>query len=273
MYPGQRFTMPISVLPDIADLVPVNWNIRYLAKYNEMIPKLELKDTLPMLRLLEIYRDGFVDGASISSPDEIARSSVPPPRPTFLSILFSDAGSDSKEHLKEKLIYDHVAEVSYLMLPLWSTSILYYHDYALVLWRHGRIFSPDDVVTAKIILQLYFNRVKECHRITPSPLAEDPNLTVRCTPKILNDALNHMEEASIFLSGQGKCIGLNRMVELLFGNPIKEKIVSGTINEWLSDVCHPDDCKLLLETWSNAKSSPNKETKVCINTWVISHFR
>lgn len=54
-------TMPFTVLPEIADLVPVNWNVRFLARCSEEVSKMDPTGFPPLIQLMELLRDGFVD--------------------------------------------------------------------------------------------------------------------------------------------------------------------------------------------------------------------
>lgn len=271
--------MPFVRLPDISSLVPANWNIKFLAHASGIIETLDVAHGPPFIQLIEIFQDGFVEGATISCLDTIPpKISSDEPISLMDYIQENPALLNDTRH-KEVLLYDRRNSTSYLIMPLKGIPAIESH-FVFVLWRNDRIFSPDDVLTARIIVQLVAAKFQTFRSgraiITPD---SSPMGILDAPPALQSAALDAIPEMLIMCSGKGHVLGLNRAGQTTLQKMLT-KILSFSGKAWLNEVCHPDDVADVMSAWDEAQNDQMAKVVRCrlkvfrVNLkWESSHFR
>lgn len=248
-------TMPFTVLPEIADLVPVNWNVRFLARCSEEVSKMDPTGFPPLIQLMELLRDGFVDGCSMTSIGTPAPAQPSETSPSLMDFLYN-LRDEAWGYAREKLIYDHRLAITYLVLPL-GKLLQIDENYVILLWRHERVFSPDDVITAKIILQLFLSRFSGPSLLSARCLEVHKDLTL---PILQAAALDAVAECVFICDVEGQLIYVNKRSQEALQRGAS-RLISTKITEFFNSVVHPDDAVDFSASWERACSE--KKTVKC----------
>lgn len=245
--------MPFTLLPNADCLVPVEWNIKFLTKCATILDQFEWESRVmpPLTRLIELLKEDLVDGCSVTSIEaDHELKSCKGPR-DIVEFLKAEWYMNPRKAELDLLAYDYAVSTSYLILPLkaWPGYTNHHH---LVLWRHSRIFSPDDVITIKLALSMF--KAREI-QYTASIQAEldvkqnDSNPADWSKFIAIKKALNMVSEIIIICDHEGSILSMNRAAEESLS---KDGTVLTRGNSWIAHACHPDDAKEVLNNWKEA---------------------
>lgn len=237
------------LLPDVSNLKPSDWNLRYLAKLSDAINQIDYRKTLPFLRLMDFFKDGLVDGCSLTILEKstFCRPSICKVPPSIVDYLVQCVASDYDILNDSLVIFDDESSVCYLTLPLGKFDGLN-GDYLLLLWKHNSIFTSDDVATVKLALQLFRGRF---HEIGLDDAASHLAERVWDSDEALRAVLNAIPDLVIVCAQNGKVLGFNEAAQRSFRCliPVRDA-ANGTT--WMRELAHPDDAPYLLDVWTEA---------------------
>lgn len=254
--------MPFARLPDVSNLIPVNWNIKFLTHASAIIDNLDVAHGPPFIRLIEIFQDGFVDGATITCLDTIPPKRVADEPISLLDYIRENAPIMEDIRQKEVLLYDRRNSTSYMILPMKGVPATESH-FVFILWRNDRIFSPDDVVTARIIVQLVAAKFKTFRSGRAAGATDSlPAGILDAPPALQSAALDAIPDIVIMCSAEGHILGLNRAGQVTL-QKFLTKILSFAGRAWLSEACHPDEVQELLASWEEAQKDQMIKSVQC----------
>lgn len=262
--------MQYAVLPDVASLMPVNWNIRFLDRFATVIEEIDPNQSPPLLRLMEMLQDGFVDGCSITMLD---KNAVPARGSSSINdVLLGEMDDLEKGEVKEKLIYDYISSITYLALPM---DILprVTKPHVLIMWRHNRVFSPDDVVTARLVLRLFGTRFEPTdigHWLSIGMARSGAETSA--DPQMYKNALDAVPDVVLVCALDGRVSGMNIAAQTCFKG-ILNIIKQAQSNTWVASACHPDDMKDLFTAWGEAAQDHSTKKLRCRVMVCVLHIR
>lgn len=144
--------------------------------------------------------------------------------------------------------------------------------YVLILWRKGRIFTPEDVIIAKTCIILFFSLCRDAFATRKGSRSQLNNydvlkkaacisngeITQQTVSFLYGEALDLVCKSVVITDKDGTLIHMNKSAEALFKRPlVNEELLhtySGGI-DWFAGLLHPDDLQNLVNTWNSAQKT------------------
>ena len=225
----------------------------------------------PLFKLMSLMKEKFCTSCSLRSlEEEVGRTDS-------IGVILEDMKALKKANADQDYITGHhsTTDETFLAvnLPDGVTSEVN-ETFVMILWRKGRIFTPEDVVIARTCVTLFFSLCREAFastkamstQINPYDLFKrmaNNVATEEMSPQTLaylyGEALNLVCKSVVITSKDGTLIHMNKSAEALFNRPISSDDMvhySGGI-DWFAGLLHPDDLQNLVNTWNSAQNSNN----------------
>lgn len=220
----------------------------------------------PLFKLMSILKEKFCSSCSLRSLEEqVGRSDT-------IGVILDDMKKLKAANAEQDYItgYHSSTDETFLAINLpEGTSSGLTETFVLILWRKGRIFTPEDVIIARTCVILLFSLCKEAFASKQTVAAQlYPNDILKnalsipheeLSPQILaslyGEALDLVCKCVVITNKDGTLIHMNQCAKNLFKRPIiSDEIVqaySGGI-DWFAGLLHPDDLQTLVSTWNSA---------------------
>jgi hypothetical protein len=199
---------------------------------------------------MEVLQDGFVDGCSVTLLDHHVRPSTVKIPPNIVDVLVQTMAHDPGMLDKELMLVDHSSSVFYLTLPMDEIPGLT-GSHKMILWRHERIFSADDVTAAKLMIQMF-----------RAPFQAAASGAVVASRSRFRDALHDSEllmatldaipDIVIICNSEGDVLERNAAASKCWGSIKLRDPDNSHFQNCLKFVCHPDDLQCAIEVWAEA---------------------
>ena len=223
----------------------------------------------PLFKLMNILKEKFCSSCSLRSFEE------PKGNSDQIGVILEDLMSLKAANADQDYItgYNSSTDETFLAinLPVGMASEIK-EAYAMILWRKGRIFTPEDVIIARTCVILFFSLCRDAYatnktlppQINPQDMIKRAaSLTVEeMSPQTLaflyGEALDMVCKNVVITNKDGDLIHMNKCAGALFKRPISSE---GTMNsysggiDWFAGLLHPDDLQNLVDTWDSAQTT------------------
>lgn len=253
--------MTIEKLPFSYALNDVNPRYRLLNQVADIFSDRQKDRNPPLLNLFAILKERFCSTCSLISIDEAqgAQESI------YAQLKFN------QDHgLGDYAVgYNSETDETFLGVSLPPTIKETLGDsYALVLWRKGRLFSAEDIITIRAALIVFFARYNEFRKTVISEAieaeellsfmtttSEGQPLSANALSRLYEEALDMVCKVVVITEVDGRLLHLNRAAKALFQRTLEttEKEYGGI--DWVAGILHPDDVSKLVNTWNQAQAS------------------
>lgn len=225
----------------------------------------------PLFKLMSIMKEKFCSACSLRSLDE------EPGHSDAIGAILDDMKKLKSTNSEQDYItgYHSSTDETFLAinLPEGVTSSEAKETFVMILWRNGRIFTPEDVIIARTCVTLFFSLCREAFASNKTISSSKMNIydmlkratsipTEEISPQTMaflyGEALDLVCKSVAITSKDGNLIHMNKCAEDLFKRPISSESMihfySGGI-DWFASLLHPDDLQNLVNTWNSAQSS------------------
>lgn len=241
--------MPFSELPGYNDRSVIDWNLRFL---KQVMDFLSCGDTrLPLLKLMEILKGDFVDGCAVTTLKDAAQSSLPRGPVSIVDWLTDYLQERDWEECEQIHVWDAVTKAAYMAIPLTG-------EHWLILWRLSSMFTPDDSMILRLAVSSFRLKYKELDLIQETIISNsaaeekiENTDVIRHQAQLYKEIVNTLVDFVLICDYDGRVLHVNQAGQAYF-QLSKEEMLSDTTNSWLIKVCHPDDLKILFESWGEA---------------------
>lgn len=263
--------MTVEKIPFPYSFDDCNPRYRLLHQVNNMFKNKDSPITIPPLfKLMSILKEKFCSSCSLRCLEEGAGTS------DSIGIILEDMKSLTQVNSDQDYItgYHSSTDETFLAIILPSgMSPDMQETFVLILWRKGRIFTPEDVIVARTCVILFFSLCKDafsCNAIN-APKMNTYNLlshasslpTDQISPQTLSylygEALDLVCKCVVITNKDGTLIHMNKCAETLFKRrPLssEEMIQSYTGGiDWFAGLLHPDDLQNLVNTWNTCQKN------------------
>ena len=218
----------------------------------------------PLFKLMSIMKERFCSSCSLRCLDNEAGQS------DSIGIILEDMRKLLKADAEQDYItgYHSSTDETFLAINL-PTDMCgeLKESFVLILWRKGRIFTPEDVIVARTCLILFFSLFKEKFKSKISLQASlntfellsrasdvpEAQINPQNMSFLYGEALDMVCKCVVITNKDGTLIHMNKCAETLFKRPLAsdEMIQSyeGGI-DWFAGLLHPDDLQSLVSTWN-----------------------
>ena len=144
-------------------------------------------------------------------------------------------------------------------------------SFVLILWRKGRIFTPEDVIIARTCVILFFALCRDAFSTKKNTIAKDLNVAdvinqaanlpeSQISPQTMSylygEALDLVCKCVVITNQDGTLIHMNKCAEALFKRPLSsEEVILQSYTsgiDWFAGLLHPDDLQNLVNVWNTA---------------------
>ena len=262
--------MTVEKIPFPYTFDDCNPRYRLLNQINSMFKKnSEPFSVPPLFKLISILKEKCCTSCSLRTLDDTSGHS------DTINAILSDMkalkmGSGDQDYITG---YHSSTDETFLALNLPNGMAHEVVDsFVLIMWRKGRIFTPEDVIIARTCVILFFSLCKEFLSVykpqtapmntseilarasqMPEDLINSNTLTL-----LYEEALDLVCKCVIITNKDGALIHMNKCAEAVFkrsfSNEEMTQNFSGGI-DWFAGLLHPDDLQNLVDTWNSAKTS------------------
>lgn len=260
--------MTVEKIPFPYSFDDVNPRYRLLHQVNNMFKS--RKDPLtvpPLFKLMSILKEKFCTSCSLRCLEEESGES------DTVSVILEDMKRLRNIDSDQDYItgYHSSTDETFLAINLPKGMPEEVKEtFVLILWRKGRIFTPEDVIIAKTCVILFFSLCKEAFSRNPNhPSLNAHEILTRATscvtadrmsPQTLSylygEALDLVCKCVVITNKDGTLIHMNKCAEALFKRPLSSEEIlqsyTGGI-DWFAGLLHPDDLQNLVDTWNEAQ--------------------
>ena len=262
--------MTVEKIPFPYSFEDCNPRYRLLHEVNAMFKNRDEAITVPPLfKLMSIMKEKFCSACSLRSIDE------EPGHSDVIGAILADMKKLKTSNSEQDYItgYNSSTDETFLAINLpegVATEVK--ETFVMILWRKGRIFTPEDVIITRTCVTLFFSLCREAFsskktiyskmniydmlkKATRIPTEEISQQTLAF---LYGEALDLVCKSVVITSKDGTLIHMNKCAEALFKRPLSSEemihFYSGGI-DWFASLLHPDDLKNLVNTWNSAQSS------------------
>lgn len=251
--------MPFVLLPQPDECKSERFGLDLVYKCIKELSTTEGERGGIMNQLMSAFHGVFADGESITSIEP-----CPPPSDgkgprNIVDFLAGEVFLDPKKQGDALVACDYSSGTSYLVFSLKDLSG-FNKSQRLILWRHGCVFSMEDVLTVRIVLD--FLKLKLMERSAPPSstmkMAHAPAAPVIAPEpqhmrKVAANILDGIPDIAILCDSTGDIITFNKEAEDNFER-LSDKVhpTLGSGSALFSCACHPDDVKNLYKVWGEA---------------------
>lgn len=263
--------MTVEKIPFPYSFDDVNPRYRLLHQVNMMFRnKNESLFTPPLLRLMSILKENFCSSCSLRSFEDKRDNHT-----DSIDIILEDLKTLRASNAEQDYItgYHSTTDETFLALSLPDgISHEIKEIFVLILWRKGRIFTPEDVIIARTCVILFFalyrdayNSKNENDLVSHDSKASDVIFRASNFPEnqigpstmacLYGEALDLVCKCVVITNQDGTFIHMNKCAEALFKPPLPSEELfhsyTGGI-DWFAGLLHPDDLQNLVDTWNTA---------------------
>lgn len=262
--------MTVEKIPFPYSFEDCNPRYRLLNQVNIMFKNQSEPMTVPPLfKLMSLLKEKFCSSCSLRSLEEDAG------RSDSIGVILDDMKRLKKANDDQDYItgYHSTTDETFLAINLpGGVSSEVKEAFVMILWRKGRIFTPEDVIIARTCVTLFFSLCREAFASKKSVSVQmdpyDMLKKVACIPTeeispqtmayLYGEALDLVCKSVVITNKDGNLIHMNKCAETLFKRPLSSdemiQSYSGGI-DWFAGLLHPDDLQNLVNTWNTAQSS------------------
>lgn len=291
MHSTQKVTMTIEKIPFAYSFEDCNPRYRLLNQINGMfVDTNESAVVPPLFKLLSILKEKFCTSCSLVSLEEGDKHSE-----NVSLILKSmkelyDGSQQNRTQQQQDYItgYQGSTDETFLAvtMPEGLTSELN-ESFVLIMWRKGRIFTAEDVITARTSVNLFYSLFREAYApkkpnsqlakaselISCSSHLPASDISTQTMVHLYGEALDLVSKCVVITDREGSLIHLNKCAEALFSRPCSsdEMIQSYTGGiDWFAGLLHPDDLASLVSAWNTAQQTKEEfnlefRLQICAN--------
>lgn len=262
--------MTVEKIPFPYSFDDINPRYRILHQVNAMFRnKNEAATTaLPLFKLMSILKEKFCTSCSLRSFED-KRDSHTDSIDMILEDLKALRASDAEQDYITG--YHSSTDETFLAINLpdgISHEVM--ETFVLILWRKGRIFTPEDVVIARTCIILFFSLYRDTCNTRNSAILKELNaadaihrpsnlpadqISPATMSFLYGEALDLVCKCVVITNQDGTLIHMNKCAEALFKRPLsgEEMLRSYTGGiDWFAGLLHPDDLHNLVDTWNTA---------------------
>ncbi len=259
--------MTIEKLPFNYTFEDVNPRYRLLHQVCAIFQEALIDRTPPVLNLLSILKQKFCTACSLIAINESHGQSDT--LDTILSHLrrFQDDDENVDDYVSGFNSETNETFLS-IALPRLVRETLG-ESYAIVMWRKGRLFTPEDVIIARAALIVFFakyqdyikhinpdaNPIEDFMSLMTTASSEGQPLTAFQLSRLYEEALDMVCKVVVITEQDGALLHVNRAATMLFKRSLggSEKDHGGI--DWVAGLLHPDDVSKLVSVWNDAQAS------------------
>ena len=160
--------------------------------------------------------------------------------------------------------------------------------FVLILWRKGRIFTPEDVIIARTCVILFFslcrqafdskknnmfNELKVSDMLNRATILPEDQINSQTMAYLYGEALDLVCKCVVITNQDGTLIHMNKCAEQLFKRPlVSDEMVNSYTDgiDWFAGLLHPDDLQNLVHTWNTALKT-NQDFTVEFRLQILEH--
>lgn len=261
--------MTVEKIPFPYSFDDVNPRYRLLHQVNEMFKnKNDPMIVPPLFKLMSILKERFCSSCSLRSFEEMRNN-----KSDSIDIILDDLKVLIDSNAQQDYITGYHSSTDETFLAINLPDGLTYEvseTFVLILWRKGRIFTPEDVIIARTCVILFFslcrdafnnkrnviaNELKVADVINRASTLIDDHISPQTMAYLYGEALDLVCKCVVITNQDGTLIHMNKCAESLFRNPLSvdEMIHSYTGGiDWFAGLLHPDDLQNLVNVWNTA---------------------
>lgn len=252
--------MPFVLLPQPEDGKSERYGLDLVFKCIKELCTSKGERVETMNQLMSAFHGGFADGESVTSIEPCPPSNSGRGPRNIVDFLASEVLLDPKKQSDALAACDYASGTSYLVFSLKDVPG-FTKSQRLILWRHGCVFSMEDILVVRILLDFLKLRLamraespppvtKMAHHAICAPLASSDPQHVR---RIAANILDGIPDIAILCDSSGGIITFNQEAEDNFER-LSDKLhpTLGSGSALFSCACHPDDVKSLYKVWGEA---------------------
>ncbi len=262
--------MTVEKIPFPYSFDDCNPRYRLLHQVNTMFMNKNDPITVPPLfKLMSILKDKFCSSCSLRClEDETGQSDS-------IAIILEDMRALKQINTEQDYIagYHSSTDETFLAINLPNgMSGEFKEAFVLILWRKGRIFTPEDVIVARTCVILFFSLCKDVYsrNSISAPKMNTYDILSRASNRLVDqmnpqtlsylygEALDLVCKCVVITNKDGTLIHMNKCAEDLFKRPLStEEMIqsySGGI-DWFAGLLHPDDLQNLVTTWNTGQQT------------------
>ena len=258
--------MTVEKLPFNYTFEDVNPRYRLLHQVCSIFQEALTDRSPPVLKLLSILKQKFCTACSLIAINESHGQSDA--LDVILSHLKEHQNSD--DNFKDYVAgFNSETNETFLSLALpKSVSETLGESYAIVMWRKGRLFTPEDVIIARTALIVFFakyeeyasnlsgepSQIEDLMSMLTTGSSEGRPLTAMALSRLYEEALDMVCKVVVITEMDGALLHLNRAATILFKRSLEgsEKDHGGI--DWVAGLLHPDDVSKLVSVWNDAQA-------------------
>lgn len=257
--------MTVEKLPFNYTFDDVNPRYRLLYLVTQIFCNENAGENPPLLQFLSILKQRFCTACSLISINDVHGHS-----PTLDQILHHLRQVQDNDDYNDYVAgYNSDTDETFLSVALPKIiSMQMGESYGLVLWRKGRLFTPEDVIIARTAIIVFFSKYQEfikSRNLTAFDVTEAFQLGAlipegrRLDSGVLcglyEEALDMVCKCVVITEADGTLVHLNRAAQMLLQRG--EVIVNSNGQErdglnWVAGLLHPDDVSKLVNQWNTA---------------------
>jgi hypothetical protein len=262
--------MTIEKIPFPYTFEDCNPRYQLLNQVNKMFNNREDRITiLPLFKFMGILKEKFCSSCSLRSLDEdIGHSDT-------IGVILEDMKTLKRVKIDQDYItgYHSTTDETFLAINLPEAVASEIQEaFVMILWRKGRIFTPEDVIIARTCVTLFFSLCRDAFaskqymstQITSYEMLKKAasipteEMTPQAMAFLYGEALDLVCKSVVITGKDGTLIHMNKCAENLFNRPFstEEMIHSYSSGiDWFAGLLHPDDLQNLVNKWNSAQSS------------------
>lgn len=253
-----------------------------MSNFNDVAPRYQLLDQInhiferkdshpPLLRLIRVFKERFCDACTLITADELGFGGAEENasnRQIMQELRHAVEGDPGKGHITG---YRRDSKEIFLatFLPMHKESE---ERSALIFWRRGRVFTPEDVIAMDVSISLFFAQLKLLYRDQSARqggageeqagvgagagagVGAGSGLDPASRAAMYEEALDFVSRSVVILEGGA---GAAEGEAMLHMNTAARELFrcEGTAHglDWIAASIHPDDAQQLLRVWDESR--------------------